>query len=34
MLHDASAGTMPEELAVAWATDWIQQCRRDAKLAA
>jgi len=34
MLHDASAGTMPEELAVAWAADWIQQCRKDAKLAA
>jgi len=34
MLHDASAGTMPEELAVAWAADWIAQCRKDAKLAA
>ena len=33
MLHDASAGTMPEELAVAWAGDWIQRCRKDAKLA-
>ena len=34
MLHDASAGTMPEELAVAWATQWISVCRKDAKLAA
>jgi len=34
MLHDASAGTMPEELAVVWATQWIAVCRKDAKLAA
>lgn len=34
MLHDASAGTMPEELAVAWAAEWIALCRKDAKLAA
>src|SRR5215472_3713859 len=34
MLHDASAGTMPEELAVAWAAEWIELCRKDAKLAA
>ena len=34
MLHDASAGTMPEELAVAWAAGWIAQCRKDARLAA
>ncbi len=34
MLHDASAGTMPEELAVAWATEWIVQCRKEARLAA
>jgi len=34
MLHDASAGTMPEEVAVAWAADWIAQCRKDARLAA
>ncbi|MGH8649335.1 MAG: flavodoxin domain-containing protein [Burkholderiales bacterium] len=34
MLHDASAGTMPEELAVAWAADWIAQCRKEARLAA
>jgi MioC protein len=31
MLHDASAGTMPEELAVAWAGDWILRCRKEAK---
>jgi len=34
MLHDASAGTMPEELALAWAAEWIELCRKDAKLAA
>ena len=34
MLHDASAGTMPEELAVAWAAGWITQCRKEARLAA
>ena len=34
MLHDASAGTMPEELAVAWASDWISKCRKEAKLEA
>jgi len=34
MLHDASAGTMPEELAVAWVAGWIELCRKDAKLAA
>ena len=34
MLHDASAGTMPEELAAAWATEWIALCRKEAKLAA
>src|SRR5882672_629370 len=34
MQHDASAGTLPEELAVAWAAVWIQRCRKDAKLAA
>ncbi|HZE11992.1 MAG TPA: flavodoxin domain-containing protein [Burkholderiales bacterium] len=34
MLHDASAGTMPEELAVAWAGDWILRCRKEAKLEA
>jgi MioC protein len=34
MLHDASAGTMPEEIAAAWAAGWISQCRREVKLAA
>lgn len=34
MLHDASAGTMPEELACEWARDWIAQCRHALKLAA
>lgn len=34
MLHDASAGTMPEELAAAWAVDWISRCRGEARLPA
>ena len=34
MLHDASAGTMPEEVAVAWVADWISLCRKDARLTA
>ena len=34
MLHDASAGTMPEELALAWAIEWIALCRKEAKLEA
>jgi MioC protein len=34
MLHDASAGTMPEELAVTWASEWIALCRKEAKLEA
>ena len=34
MLHDASAGTMPEELAVAWAAGWITLCRKEARLEA
>lgn len=33
MLHDASAGTMPEELAVQWAREWLSLCRNEAKLA-
>ncbi len=28
MLHDASAGTIPEEVAVAWIGPWIDQFRR------
>jgi MioC protein len=27
LLHDASAGTMPEELAVQWAGGWLSLCR-------
>jgi MioC protein len=34
MLHDASAGTMPEEIAVRWASEWISLCRKEAKLVA
>jgi sulfite reductase alpha subunit-like flavoprotein len=34
MLHDASAGTMPEEVAVTWAAGWISLCRKEARLAA
>ena len=33
MLHDASAGTMPEEIAVAWLAGWISQCRKQTRLA-
>jgi MioC protein len=29
MLHDASAGTMPEELAVEWAENWIEAAFAD-----
>jgi len=32
MLHDASAGTMPEEVAAAWVTGWISQCRTETGL--
>jgi sulfite reductase alpha subunit-like flavoprotein len=32
MLHDASAGTMPEEIAVQWAGEWIELCRKEATL--
>ncbi len=34
MLHDASAGTMPEEIAVPWATEWISRCRKETRLVA
>jgi MioC protein len=34
MLHDASAGTMPEEIAVAWSKNWITLCREQARQAA
>jgi MioC protein len=33
MLHDASAGTMPEELAVRWASEWLSSCRNEVTLA-
>lgn len=33
LLHDASAGTLPEEIAGSWAKEWISACRREAKLA-
>jgi len=32
MLHDASAGTLPEELAAGWAREWMSLCREEAKL--
>jgi MioC protein len=32
MRHDASAGTMPEEIAVQWAEEWIELCRKEATL--
>ncbi len=34
MLHDASAGTMPEEIAVAWIAGWISLCRKEVRLTA
>ena len=34
MLHDASAGTMPEEIAVRWVSEWIALCRKEASLTA
>jgi MioC protein len=29
LLHDASAGTMPEEVAAEWVEGWIAQCREQ-----
>jgi MioC protein len=29
MLHDASAGTMPEEVAAEWIEGWIARCREE-----
>jgi hypothetical protein len=29
MLHDASAGTMPEEVAAEWVEGWIALCREQ-----
>jgi MioC protein len=34
LLHDASAGTMPEEVAAEWADEWLAQCRRQLMAAA
>ena len=34
MLHDASAGTMPEEVATEWVQSWIAQCREQLRQAA
>jgi MioC protein len=34
LLHDASAGTMPEEVAAQWAEDWIALCRERMAVAA
>ena len=33
-LHDASAGTMPEEVAVGWAPGWLALCRAQLRQAA
>ncbi len=29
MLHDASSGTLPEEVAVDWTRNWLEACRRQ-----
>src|SRR3972149_4881496 len=34
LLHDASAGTLPEQVAVDWAGPWIGRCRETLALAA
>jgi MioC protein len=34
LLHNASAGTLPEEVAVEWAGRWIERCRETLPLAA
>src|SRR6266481_3051199 len=34
LLHDASAGTMPEEVAVGWAPGWLALCREKLREAA
>ena len=34
MLHDASAGTLPEEVAVEWVVPWMDRCRQTLTLAA
>ena len=34
LLHDASAGTLPEEVAAQWIGPWIEQCRERLKVTA
>jgi len=34
MRHDASAGTMPEEIAAEWAKEWIARCREQLRVSA
>jgi MioC protein len=34
LLHDASAGTMPEEVAVEWIDGWLEACREELGVAA
>ena len=34
LLHDASAGTLPEEVAAQWIGPWIEQCREHLKVIA
>jgi MioC protein len=34
LFHDASAGTMPEEIAAQWIVGWIDRCREELKLPA
>jgi len=34
LLHDASAGTLPEEVAAQWILPWIEQCREHLKIEA
>ena len=34
LLHDASAGTLPEEVAAEWAGPWMERCREMLALAA
>lgn len=33
LLHDASAGTLPEEVAAQWVGPWIERCREQLNLA-
>jgi MioC protein len=34
MMHDASTGTLPEEVAAEWAENWLAECRRQGALEA